>query len=70
MKGGDFADERIRRYFIRASLMGLLTGAVFGFASGGIFGVLVGAGIGFALAAGGVLYWGEHGWCAPPPADR
>ncbi|WP_143070856.1 hypothetical protein [Streptomyces malaysiense] len=54
-------DERIRRYFTRASLMGLLTGALVGFASGGVFGALVGAGIGFALAAGSVLYWGEHG---------
>lgn len=54
-------DERIRRYFIRASLAGMLTGAVLGFASGGAFGALVGAGIGFALAAGSVLYWGEHG---------
>ncbi|MFG2608462.1 hypothetical protein ACGFT2_33670 [Streptomyces sp. NPDC048514] len=54
-------DERIRRYFIWASLAGLLTGAVLGFASGGVFGALVGAGIGAALAAGTVLYWGEHG---------
>jgi hypothetical protein len=61
MKGGDFVDERIRTYFIRASLMGLLIGAVFGFASGGIFAALAGAGIGFALATGSVLYWGEHG---------
>ncbi|GAA2464209.1 hypothetical protein [Streptomyces murinus] len=54
-------DERIRRYFTRASLVGLLAGALVGFASGEVFGALVGAGIGFALAAGSVLYWGEHG---------
>ncbi|MGM9335879.1 hypothetical protein [Streptomyces murinus] len=54
-------DERIRRYLTRASLVGLLTGALIGFASGEVFGALVGAGIGFALAAGSVLYWGEHG---------
>ncbi|MEU5795915.1 hypothetical protein ABZ800_20725 [Streptomyces sp. NPDC047813] len=54
-------DERIRRYFIGASLVGLLAGALAGFASGEVFGALVGAGIGFALAAGSVLYWSEHG---------
>ncbi|MEU3030189.1 hypothetical protein ACPCBC_29460 [Streptomyces incarnatus] len=54
-------DERIRRYFTLASLVGLLAGALVGFASGGGFGAPVGAGIGFSLAAGSVLYWGEHG---------
>lgn len=61
-------DERIRKYFIRSSLAGLLTGAVLGFASGGIFGAVVGAGIGIALAAGGVLYWGEHGGARRRPS--
>lgn len=61
MKGGDFVDERIRRYCIRFSLVGFLAGAALGFVSGGLFGALVGAGIGFALAVGSVLYWGEHG---------